>query len=174
MNGDDCMQGSYPKFERGKKEILESVHELRTVITQVRELRNKHGVKMNVAVPLYIMKNEQSSLLTVDGAVDILRKLAVLSEIQESEQEVKGTQSFLGMRHKYFLELPVTLDIEAEKIELLKEIQYNEGFINSVIKKLENERFVSSAPADLVERERPKLEDGQSRLKALRERLAGL
>ncbi|MBK9722166.1 MAG: valine--tRNA ligase [Saprospiraceae bacterium] len=174
VNGDDCMQGSYPKFERGKKEILESVQELRTVITQVRELRNKHGVKMNIAVPLYIMKNEQASLLTVDGAVDILRKLAVLSEIQESEQEVKGTQSFLGMRHKYFLELPVTLDIEAEKIELLKEIQYNEGFINSVIKKLENERFVSSAPADLVERERQKLEDGQSRLKALRERLAGL
>ena len=129
---------------------------------------------MQVPVPLFIMNNEQGSLLTMNGAIDILKKSAALSEVNMTNEEIAGAQSFLGMRNKYYLVLPVTLDIEAEKSDLLKEISYTEGFIASVNKKLENPRFMSSAPAELLEKEKQKLDDGESRLKALRERLASL
>jgi len=129
---------------------------------------------MNISVPLHIMKNDQTNLLAISGASRLLKKMAVLTEILQTDQEIEAAQSFMGMRQKYFVQLPVELDIEAEKTELQKEISYQEGFINSVLKKLENERFVSSAPKDLVAKERKKLEDGQSRLIALRERLESI
>ena len=172
--GEDCIVATMPVSMTVNTDLLASMTELRTVLSQIRELRNKYGVKMNISVPLHIMKNDQTNLLVLEGAATILKKMAVLTEIYETTQEIEAAQSFMGMRQKYFVQLPVELDIEAEKTELQKEITYQEGFINSVLKKLENERFVSSAPADLVEKERKKLEDGQSRLVALRERLESI
>lgn len=174
QKGEDCIISTYPKWKNADKGVLSDMQEIRSVITQVRELRNKNSVKMQVPVPLYIMNNEQGNLLNVSGAIDILQKSAVLSEVTGTADEISGAQSFLGLRNKYFLVLPVTLNIEAEKNDLLKEIEYTEGFITSVNKKLENPRFVSSAPAELVEKEKQKLEDGQLRLKALKERLSSL
>jgi valyl-tRNA synthetase len=172
--GEDCMVSNYPKWTAPEKLILSNMQEIRSVITQVRELRNKNQVKMQVPVPLFIMHNDQGSLLDVEGATDILKKTAALSEVKNTDTEISGAQSFLGMRDKYYLVLPVTLDVESEKNDLIKEIEYNEGFIASVNKKLENPRFVSSAPPELVENEKKKLLDGQSRLKALQERLASV
>lgn len=174
IEGEDCMVSKYPMWNAPDKSILSHMQEVRSVITQVRELRNKNQVKMQVPVPLFIMHNEQGSLLTVAGAIDILKKTAALSEVKNTDSEISGAQSFLGMRDKYYLVLPVILDVETEKNDLLKEIAYNEGFIASVNKKLENPRFISSAPPELVENEKKKLLDGQSRLKALQERLASL
>jgi valyl-tRNA synthetase len=172
--GEDCIISKYPVSNEFDADILNTVQEMRTVITQVRELRNKNGVKMQVPVPLYIMQNQKGNLLNETGAVDIMKKAAVLSEVNNTDVEISGAQSFLGMRDKYYLVLPVTLNVESEKTDLIKEISYTEGFIESVNKKLENPRFVSSAPAELVEKEKQKLLDGQMRLKALKERLESL
>lgn len=172
--GEDCIVASMPDSGTIDVDLLANMTEFRSVITQVREQRNKYGVKMNIAVPLYYMRLDSSSPFSMKEAYDIISKMAVLSGISETDQEIEAAQSFMGMRQKYFVQLPVELDIEAEKTELQKEISYQEGFINSVLKKLENERFVASAPKDLVEKERKKLEDGQSRLIALRERLESI
>jgi valyl-tRNA synthetase len=172
--GEDCIISPYPVAESIDQQILEHMKEIRSVITQVRELRNKYGIKMQLAVPLYIMQNNQGNLLDVNGAIDILIKSAALSSIENTKTEIAGAQSFLGLRDKYYLVLPVTLDVASEKNELLKEIEYTRGFIESVHKKLDNPRFVSSAPAAMVEKERQKMEDGQMRLQALEERLQSL
>ncbi len=173
-DGEDCMVSQYPKSEKPNPAILQLMTEIRSVITQIRELRNKNQVKMQVPVPLFIMANQSGSLIEIEGALDILKKSAVLNDIQKTEVEIAGAQSFLGLRDTYYLQLPVTLDIASVKEELHKEITYTEGFILSVNKKLDNPRFVSSAPAELIEKERKKLEDGETRLKALKERLASL
>jgi valyl-tRNA synthetase len=168
------MMGVYPTVGAMDRQLIEQMTEIRSVVTQVRELKSKHQVKSSVAVPLYLMKNEQGNLMQLSGAVEILKKLAVLSEIAETSIEVQGAQSFLGMRDKYYVDLPVTVNVETERAEVIKEIEYHEGFVSGVRKKLENERFVQSAPADLVDKERKKLEDGLTRIKALQDRLNSL
>lgn len=70
--------------------------------------------------------------------------------------------------------LLASIDVEAEKEKILKDINYYEGFKKSVEKKLSNERFVSNAPAAVVEAERKKLADSETKLAALRATLEAL
>ncbi|MDE5727614.1 MAG: hypothetical protein K2H94_05770, partial [Duncaniella sp.] len=66
------------------------------------------------------------------------------------------------------------IDVEAEKAKIAKDIAYYEGFLKSVEKKLSNERFVSNAPAAVVEAERKKLADATTKLEVLRSTLSAL
>ena len=64
-----------------------------------------------------------------------------------------------------------TIDVESQIEEMKKELAYNKGFLNSVMKKLSNEKFVNGAPAKVVEMERKKQADAETKVKALEERL---
>ncbi len=66
------------------------------------------------------------------------------------------------------------IDVEAEIAKLRKDVDYLEGFKASVLKKLSNERFVSNAPAQVVEAERRKLADAESKLNSLHAAIAAL
>ncbi|MEZ4933592.1 MAG: hypothetical protein R2788_15910 [Saprospiraceae bacterium] len=91
-----------------------------------------------------------------------------------TDSEPANTVAFLSGTEKYFLELNIEIDVEAEIKRLEEEKKYLEGFINSVQKKLDNERFVSGAPAAVVEKERQKLADGLERLRLIDETLKQL
>ena len=66
------------------------------------------------------------------------------------------------------------IDVEAELEKLGKDLAYFEGFLAGVMKKLGNERFVSSAPAKVVETEHAKKRDAEAKIAAIKERLAAL
>ncbi|MBK9109050.1 MAG: valine--tRNA ligase [Saprospiraceae bacterium] len=172
--GDFCIVSPYPTGKSPDKDVLESMLELRNVVKNIRELRAKHQLARDLKTPLFIFNRNQKTLLESPGAISLLMKFCNLSSLQLTDTELKDAQSFMGLRDTYYLELPVTLDIEAEKLKLTEEIKYAEGFIQSVLQKLENQKFVTSAPADLVAKERKKLEDGELRLTALKERYQSL
>jgi valyl-tRNA synthetase len=66
------------------------------------------------------------------------------------------------------------VDVEAERDKLQKELEYTKGFLNSVEKKLSNERFVSGAPEQVVAAEKKKQADAQSKVELLEQKLASL
>jgi valyl-tRNA synthetase len=72
------------------------------------------------------------------------------------------------------VEMEQTIDAAAERERLGKDLAYYQGFIQSVQKKLSNEKFVAGAPANVIEAERKKLADGEEKLKSLEEALAQL
>ena len=82
--------------------------------------------------------------------------------------------TFLSGTEKYFLDIQQDIDLDAERQKLEEELDYAKGFVQSVEKKLSNDRFVNNAPPPVVERERKKLADGQARIKILEENLANL
>ncbi|MCC6815194.1 MAG: valine--tRNA ligase [Saprospiraceae bacterium] len=168
--GEDCMVSVYPAHNSYEKEILKTIQEVRDILSNSYKLRQQNNLKMNVGLPFYIQESEFPNVLIENGVEELLQKLGRFSEISVSKSEVLNSKSFLGLRHKYYLVLPVQIDKNAELQQLEEDIMYQNGFISAVEKKLQNERFVQSAPADLVEKERKKLEDGQIRLKALIER----
>ncbi|MDQ3141316.1 MAG: valine--tRNA ligase [Bacteroidota bacterium] len=172
--GNDCMVSNYPNAISFDKDLLLAVSEMRNVISSTRELRNKHGIKMGLSVPLHILKHASSSILDIPGCKSLLMKLANLNEFRETEEDIPGAQSFIGLRNQYFLSLPISINVEEEKEKLEKEIEYTKGFITSIRKKLDNEKFMTNAPKDLLEKEQKKLDDGLMRLTALEESLQKL
>ena len=67
-----------------------------------------------------------------------------------------------------------SIDVEAEKANILRELEYTQGFLAGVVKKLSNERFVAGAPAQVLEMERKKQADAEAKIKALEASLAQL
>jgi valyl-tRNA synthetase len=67
-----------------------------------------------------------------------------------------------------------SVNIEAEISKLQEELEYTKGFLKSVAKKLSNERFVNNAPAAVVDKERKKQADAESRIKVIEEQLLAL
>ena len=66
------------------------------------------------------------------------------------------------------------MNVEEEIKKMQDEINYLEGFLQSVMKKLGNERFVQNAKPEIVENERKKLDDAESKIASLKESIAGL
>ena len=105
---------------------------------------------------------------------DTIIKMAGLSEIRTVDHKSEGTQSFLVGTDEYAVPLGSLIDAEAEIRKAEAEIQRLQGFKTSIEKKLSNERFVQNAPAQVVELERKKLSDAESKIAALQESIKSL
>ncbi|MDE6037143.1 MAG: valine--tRNA ligase, partial [Duncaniella sp.] len=100
--------------------------------------------------------------------------LALLEKVATATEKDPAAASFLVGTTEFNIPLLNNIDVEAEKAKIAKEIDYYEGFKKSVEKKLSNERFVANAPAAVVEGERKKLADAETKLATLRATLAAL
>ena len=85
-----------------------------------------------------------------------------------------GMTPYIVGTHEIWVELNVEIDVDKEREELEKEKVYYDGFIASVRKKLENERFVQNAKPEVVDVERKKLSDATDKLLIIEKRLAQL
>jgi valyl-tRNA synthetase len=104
------------------------------------------------------------------GALFIIRKLA---NAAVSRQDARGI-AFLAGRYQYQAILNIQVDKESEVARIKQELEYYRGFVASVDKKLGNERFVSGAPVDVVEKERQKKADGEAKIEQLLRSLESL
>jgi valyl-tRNA synthetase len=161
----------WPKADATNKIILEQGEIVKEVIMKVREIRNQNQIKPREPMKLFIQtaNKEQFELFKT-----VLVKLGVLSEISFVEKEVANTKSFIVKQDRFYVEIGQVVDASAEKEKLTKELEYTKGFIQSVQSKLSNERFVQNAKADVLDKEKQKLADGEAKLKLLQESLAKL
>jgi valyl-tRNA synthetase len=104
----------------------------------------------------------------------VVSKLCNLSDISFVSEKQEGTASFMVGVTEYYIPLTGKLDIEGEILRIKEELDYNRGFLTNVMKKLDNERFVSNAPAAVLELERKKKSDAESKIKSLEEALKSL
>ena len=106
------------------------------------------------------------------ACASIILKMGNLEAINVVEAKSDGTSSFMVGTTEYAVPLGSLIDVEAEVAKLQAELTYLEGFLNSVMKKLSNERFVSNAPEAVVAAERKKQADAESKIAAIKESLA--
>ena len=97
-----------------------------------------------------------------------------LSAISPISEKQAGAAGFLMGTTDYTIPLQDNIDVEAELLKLEAELKYTEGFLNSVLKKLSNERFVQNAKPEIVELERKKKADAESRIATIKEAIAQL
>ena len=104
----------------------------------------------------------------------IIIKMCNLSAIQAVDAKEEGAASFMVGTTEYAVPLGNLIDVEAEIARMEAELKHKEGFLQGVLKKLSNEKFVSNAPAAVIELERKKQADAESIIKSLRESIAAL
>jgi valyl-tRNA synthetase len=138
------------------------------IITNVRNYRNSKGISTKEKIALSI-KGSPSSIFQ-----SIISKLANLSEVKYSNDKIGNAFSFVLKDMEFFIPMGLNLNITEEKDRLSKELDYNKGFLQSVQKKLANERFVQNARPEVLDVEKKKQADAEAKIKAIEEQLASL
>ena len=150
------------------QQMLDDFQQASEIIGGVRNMRNSKGLSPKEALELYVKGN------CPEAFHGIIIKLANVSKIEMVEEKVDGALSFMVGTTECFVPISLNIDKEAEIKKLQEELQYAEGFLNSVMKKLSNEKFVNGAPEKVVAVERQKKADAESKIEALKAQIAAL
>ncbi len=160
----------WPSAKAYDGKITEEAAQVFEVVSQVRNLRASKGMSPKETLELTINAKNEAIYSRFES---VLTKLANLSSLSFGEN-VPNAMSFVVKADECFVPMGDSINVEEEKENLKKEIEYTKGFLNSVMKKLSNERFVAGAPAQVIEMERKKQEDAEAKIKTLEDSLAKL
>ena len=140
------------------------------VISGIRTIRNEKNIANKDQVALFVKLNEET-----DKSFDsVITKLGNLSSLTYVDEKVDGALSFRVKSNEYYIPLAGAVNIEEEIATLKQELKYTQGFLNSVMKKLSNERFVNNAPEQVIVIERKKQADAEAKIKAIEEQLTAI
>ncbi len=169
--GDSIMvaEQHLPAPTEEEKQLLADVETIKAIVAGVRTVRNQKNIAPKEALALQVV--EAHPLSAYDS---LLIKMANLEAVEVVAGRSEGTVAFLVGTTEYAVPLGNLLDVDAEIAKQEVELKRLEGFLVGVQKKLGNERFVANAPAAVVEMERKKQADAESKIAALRESLATL
>ena len=166
--GESLCRAEYPVVGRVNEQLLADFEIIFEVISKVREIRSSKGLSPKIELPLFVKTATPDRFTPLQG---IIQKLANTSALTVVTEEVDGATAFVVKADKFFVELAEEIDVEAEIERLMSEIAYQQGFLKAVDAKLANEKFVQHAKPDVVERERQKKADAESKIQSLQEAL---
>jgi valyl-tRNA synthetase len=165
----DCIVSPYPQPEGYDELFISKVEQAKDIITGVREIRNKNGIKMKDPLTLVMTESDKAKILfDLTGWKEFCIKLANLSSF-DTVTALPAGFTFISDTEQLCVVSEERLDVESELKEKETELNYQIGFVRSVEAKLSNERFVNGAPSAVVEKERQKLRDGNERIRILTE-----
>jgi valyl-tRNA synthetase len=169
--GDDLTVKQHSIVESPNSEVLKQGQLLKEVITGLRDIRVKNQLKPRDEIELHI---QTESVQTYKAFKFILAKQVQASAIDFVAEPVNNTITTVVEKDKFFIETKKELDTTVQKEQLLKDLDYIQGFLSSVEKKLSNERFIQNAKPEVVEIEKRKRADAEAKIKAIKESLEGL
>jgi valyl-tRNA synthetase len=153
----------------GDDAILANVEIVKNVVAGVRAIRNTKNISPRETLDLQVIGADP-----VPAYDCIIVKMANVGGVTATENKGEGVSSFMVGTTEYAVPLGGLIDVEAELAKAEAELKHLEGFLNGVKKKLQNERFVNNAPAAVVELERKKQSDAESKIATLKETIASL
>lgn len=165
---DALMLAAWPEASEVHEQLLRDFDQVKEVVTGIRNIRVDKQIPNKHAVALSIRKNEAFN----EGFGSVIKHLCNVEEISYVNEKVEQAFSFLVGTNEFYIPFGDTVDLEAEREKIQKELDYNKGFLISVTKKLSNERFVNNAPEQVVAAERKKQADAEAKIASLEEKLA--
>lgn len=160
----------YPITKEYNSEIISDFDFATNVISGIRTIRKEQNIAFKDSIELVVIGNENNAAFFNE----IIQKLTNISEIQYISEKVEGA-SFRVKSNEYFVPISNSnIDIEAEIVKLQDELKRAEGFLVGVQKKLSNERFVSSAPEEVIGMERKKEADALAKIDMIKTSLQSL
>ena len=168
--GESICVASMPKAEVADEAALARFVLAQEVVSAVRNVRKQKNLPQKESLELKVVRDENYPS-EYEAAI---AKMANLSAVTFVTEKDPMDAAFIVKTTQYFVPMGDNIDKEAEIAKLEKDLAYNEGFLATVMKKLSNERFVSSAPAQVVANEQNKKRDAEAKIAAIKEQLQAL
>jgi valyl-tRNA synthetase len=163
VDGDDlCIKQFKTESANADIDVLSQGEFLKAITTEIRNLKIKDSFT------LYITTGEYELLYPL---IRKMTKAAIIKTI--ADQPVVDAITILIGKITAFVQSENAIDAGIQKEELLKELKYQMGFLESINKKLDNERFVQNAKAEVVDLERKKKMDAEAKIMVLEKSLRG-
>ena len=167
--GESIMTQTLVKDMPYNEALIAQFEAVKEVISGIRTIRLQKNIAQKEALALEVTGENP-----VAGFGSVIAKLCNLSEIKQVETKSEGAAAFMVGTTEYAVPLGNLINVEEELKKLEADLKYQEGFLQSVMKKLSNEKFVNKAPANVIEMERKKQADTETKIAALKESIAAL
>ena len=167
--GESIMTQTLVKDMPYNETLIAQFEAVKEVISGIRTIRLQKNIAQKEALALEVTGENP-----VAGFGSVIAKLCNLSEIKQVETKSEGAAAFMVGTTEYAVPLGNLINVEEELKKLEADLKYQEGFLQSVMKKLSNEKFVNKAPANVIEMERKKQADAETKIAALKESIAAL
>ncbi len=166
----DCIiVAEWPKQTAINNQQLAEFEVVKELVATVRNLRAQK--QLSPKEKLEVIEKSDATKSYFD---EVVIKLANLSTFKYTKEKVEGAFSFQIKTTEFFIPLSTNINVEEEKLRLQKDLDYNKGFLESVMKKLSNEKFVTNAKPEILAAEQKKKEDAESKIKGIEEQLKSL
>jgi len=169
--GESIMVSQLPADTSYDIGLLAAFEDVKEAVSGIRKIRKDKNIAFKDAIDFSVQKGDKGFDSKFNS---ILIKLGNLTELTIVEEEVKGAASFRVKSTSFYIPLDGFIDVEEELKKLEEELKYAKGFLDSVMKKLSNERFVNNAPEAVVAKEKAKQADAEANIKVLEERIASM
>ena len=167
---EDIIIANWPKAGAIDTSLLEDFETITEVIAGIRTIRKTQNIPNKEPLALKIINHQIQS----NNLNPIIAKLGNLSDINSISEKPASSFSFMVKANEFFIPIGNTIDLTFELEKLQKELDYNKGFLKSVESKLNNERFVNSAPKQVIANEKNKLADAKAKIEILENKIEDL
>lgn len=162
--------GSWPESGTANEELIREFDFAADVISGIRTIRKQKNIANKDSIDLLVLNNDK-----VANTFDVvISKLGNIGSLTYTNSKVDGALTFRVKSNEYFVPMQGSIDVEAEIAQITEELNYTQGFLRSVQKKLSNERFVNGAPENVVAIEKKKEADALAKIETLKASLASL
>ena len=161
---------TWPKAKVVNKALISEFEFTQDVVSGIRTIRKEKNIAFKDSIGFSVINNEKTNT----GLDTVIAKLGNLENINYVTEAVEGALTFRVKSNEYFIPMVGAIDVEAEAKKLTEELNYTEGFLKSVQRKLSNERFVAGAPEQVVASEKKKEADALAKIETLKASLASL
>ena len=168
---DDLMVKQFGPIQNTDPELLTLGDKLKNVISAIRDAKNKNSVKPKEPVSLFIETSEESSYQLIK---EILAKQTNADKILFNQTPEASAIMTVAGNEKIFIKSDTEIDTSVQKEKLTKDLNYLKGFLIAVEKKLSNDNFVQNAKPEVIELERKKKADAESKIKVIEQTIASL
>jgi valyl-tRNA synthetase len=170
--GGDCIIVSqWPAHKSFDQKVLVESEKIFEVIAAIRNTRNAKQLSPKTTLNLNIITKDEPPYNKFGG---VIQKLANIDSIKFSKSDKDEVPAFLIKGDEIYIPLESQIDPAKERENLNKELDYVKGFKESVEKKLNNEKFITSAPEKVINIEKQKLADAQEKINSLEKAIAAL
>ena len=148
--------------------ILKQGESLQKMITAIRDVRVKQNLKPKDEIELQLPVAYQNELTPI---LKTLQKQSFAKTVSFVSEPVDKSISFMVDKMQCSFTTEKEIDNSAQKAQLEKDLVYYQGFLQSVDKKLSNEKFVANAKPEIIEMENKKKNDALEKLRIIQESL---
>jgi len=168
---DDLMMKQFGPIQNTDPEVLTLGEKLKNIISAIRDAKNKNNLKPKEPVSLFIETNKEASYQLIK---EILAKQTNGDKILFNQTPDASAIMTVAGNEKIYIKSDTVIDTSVQKEKLTKDLNYLKGFLITVEKKLSNDKFVKNAKAEVIELERKKKADAESKIKVLEQTIASL